>query len=126
MAEPLAIVIHSGDPRRVHYALVLLSAAAAIGRPTIGFFAGPSILALTGSGLPGAAALDESHASRGIAGSGTLLEACRDMKVRLIACEIALRAHDLEPSSLCADLEVEVAGAVTLLHDAERGQMLFV
>ncbi len=122
----LSIVLHSGEPDRLHYALVLLSAAAAIGRPTIAFFAGPSIRLLTMTGLPGVAQLDQAYAERRIAGIATLLDACRDLKVRFIACETALKAHDLAPADLRTDCAIEIAGAVTLLNDSGSGQLLFV
>ncbi|NJO67759.1 MAG: hypothetical protein HC826_02220, partial [Rhodospirillales bacterium] len=47
-AGALSIIAFSGDYERVHYALVLASAAAAIGGPATMFFTGEAIRALVG------------------------------------------------------------------------------
>ena len=43
--DKLSLVIHSGDYSRMHYALVMASAATAIGKPVTILFAGASVQA---------------------------------------------------------------------------------
>lgn len=124
----LALIVQSGGYDRVHYALVLASAAAAIGRPAILFFTGRALRALTTAGWTtldpaddGSAAADRDAVlrARGVADFETLMAACRDLEVRIIACEMGLRAEGLEGVPLRPDLTVERAGVVTLLTEAE-------
>jgi peroxiredoxin family protein len=129
VAEPvpgLALVIHSGEAARVHYALVLAAAAAAIGRPVILFFAGSSLaLARDAPGdLAGHATFSATARATGAPDIETLWRACRELGVRLIACETAMRLAGAKRSTLAAD--VEVAGAVTLLGAARGHDLLFV
>lgn len=124
----LALIVQSGGYDRVHYALVLASAAAAIGRPAILFFTGRALRALTTDGWRTLDAADDGSAAadrdrvlreRGVADFETLMAACRDLEVRMIACEMGLRAEGLEGTPLRPDLTVERAGVVTLLTEAE-------
>ena len=123
----LALIVQSGGYDRVHYALVLAAGAAAIGRPAILFFTGRALRALLPDGWrtldaaddgTGPAERDAVLAARGVADFETLLAACRDLDVRMIACEMGLRAEGLEGAALRPDLTVERAGVVTLLTEA--------
>ena len=125
----LSVIAFSGDYERVHYALVLASAAAAIGGPATLFFTGEAIRALTaGDGwrlLPAAGGasggeMDERYQRRGVAGFTELLEACVTMDVRFIVCEMGLRILGLTHTNLRDDVPMEVAGVVTLLAGAEE------
>jgi peroxiredoxin family protein len=72
---------------------------------------------------------DEDHRVKAlrVAGFEELLTACRDLGARLLVCETALALCELKPAHLRADLNLEVAGAVTFLTDASvSGEMLFV
>ena len=69
--------------------------------------------------------VERRRRQRGIAGFEELLSACRDLSVRLIVCETALRAAGLDASALRTDLALEVGGIVTLLNAAD-GQLIFV
>ncbi len=129
--DKLSIIVFDGAFERVHYALVLASAAAAIGRPVTLFFTGGALSALEPGGwvrLGGEAeARDADFAARGVATFTALLEACCDLGVRFIACEMGLRAVGIEADALDPALAVEIAGAVTFLTDASRtGAMLFI
>lgn len=134
-AGDLAIIVFSGDFERVHYALVLATAAAAIGGRATLFFTGEALLALTaGDGWRRLAAAggaigeetDCRYRARGVAGFGELIEACGVLGVRVIACEMGLRVLGLAAADLRPDLAIEVAGAVTFLTDPAAGRLLFI
>jgi peroxiredoxin family protein len=133
--EKLSLLVLSGTYERVHYALVLASSAAAIGKPATLFFTDQALRALRraeADGAPGwrslsaaagadGGAVDEDLRARGVAGFEELLSACVELGVRFIACEMGLRAMRLEPSALRSDVPIEVAGVVTFLGDASPG-----
>lgn len=130
--DKLSVLVLSGAYERVHYALVLASAAAALGKPTTLFFTGQALLALRAAeaeGKPGwrslaaaegadGGAVDDDHRSRGVASFEELLSACVELGVRFIACEMGLRAMRLRSTALRSDVPIEVAGVVTFLSDA--------
>jgi len=129
--DALSVVVFDGGFDKVHYALVLASAAAAVGKPVTLFFTGGALPAL----LPGGwtrlggdpAARDADFAARGIATFGELMDACRDLGVRVLACEMGLRAAGIDAAALDPALGVEIGGAVTFLSDASpTGAMLFI
>ena len=133
--EKLSLLVLSGTFERVHYALVLASAAAAIGKPATLFFTDRALRALLSADAQGApgwrsltavegasgGAVDDDYRARGVAGFEELLSGCVDLGVRFIACEMGLRAMRLHPSALRSDVPVEVAGVVTFLGDASAG-----
>ncbi len=123
--DKLSLVIHSGDYSRMHYALVMASAAAAVGKPVTILFAGASVKALARRWRPP----DEDHRAKAlrVAGFEELLTTCRDLGARLLVCETALALNEMKPAHLRDDLNLETAGAVTFLNDASAGgDMLFV
>lgn len=121
----LAVIVHAGGYDRVHYALAMVSAAAATTRPATLFLTGRALRVLLDddgwTGLDPAddgtppAARDAALAARGVATMGELLEACAALGVRMIACEMGWRALGMERPALRPDLHVETAGLVTLL-----------
>ena len=117
--DRLSLVLHSGDYARMHYALVLASAAAATGKPVTILFAGASVKALARTWRPP----DEDRRAKAlrVAGFEDLLTACRDLGARLLVCETALALAELDPAQLRDDLGLEVAGAVTFLGDTSAG-----
>ncbi len=123
MAEPLSILLLSGEHDRAHYAFVLASGAAALGRRVTLFATngGCRALQVDWSTLDGAGR-DAVLRGRGIAGLGELRDAAVEMGVRLIACEAGLRAEVLSPADLLAG--VEVAGVATFLEAAGTGQII--
>ena len=134
--DKLSVVVFSGDFERVHYALAMASAAAAVDRPTTLFFTMAACHALGKrltdgrpgwSALPGAPGRDAEFAARGVATFEELFEACVDLKVTMMVCEMGLRAKDLTTDDLCQDFEHVEGGIVTFLNDASRdGAMLFI
>jgi peroxiredoxin family protein len=137
--DKLSVLVLSGSFERVHYALVLASSAAAIGKPATLFFTGQALRALRStdterapgwrslSAAEGASggAVDDDFRARGVAGFEELLSACVELGVRFIACEMGLRAMRLEPPALRSDVPIEVAGVVTFMGDASaHGAML--
>ena len=70
---------------------------------------------------------DDAYRDRGVAGFDELLTSCAEMGVRLIACEMGLRAMDIERGDLRDDLAIEAAGIVTFLNDASKeGAVVFI
>jgi peroxiredoxin family protein len=129
--DKLSIVVFDGRFDRVHYALVMASAAAATSRDATLFFTGKALPALMPDGwrrLKGEPErIDADFKARGVADFEALLEACRDLGVRFIACEMGLRAAGIVEADLDPDLPVEIAGVVTFLGDASKtGTMLFI
>ncbi len=132
MAEQgrLSIVVYSGDFGRVHYALMMAAAAAAVDRPVTLFFTMGAVQALRRPdgwvNLSGAE-WDDHLKDRQIADFETLLQSCAAMDVVFMVCEAGLKAEDLSISDLRDDLEIEVTGLVTFFNQTESaGQTLFV
>ncbi|MGH6902142.1 MAG: hypothetical protein ACREIR_05325 [Geminicoccaceae bacterium] len=133
--DRLSVVLLSGAFERVHYALCMASAAAALGRPVTLFVTLSALRAFVAEdaqGRPGwlrlpiaedlagpevadGGALDARYRARGIAGFEELLEACRGLEVEFMVCEMGMRALGLEPGGLRADLELQPGGLATLL-----------
>ncbi len=129
--DKLSVIVFDGRFDRVHYALVMASAAAATSRAATLFFTGKALTALTAGGwrrLQGEPeATNTGFKKKGVADFEALLEACRDLGVRIIACEMGLRTAGLTEKDLDPDLPIEIAGVVTFLGDASKhGAMLFI
>ncbi len=124
-SEPLGILLLSGAHDRAHYAFVLASGAAALGRSVVLFAtnAGCHALFTDWSGLADAARDDRVRAA-GVAGLAELREASHEMGVRMIACEAGLRAEGLEAGRLMPG--VEVAGVATFLGAVGAGQIVSI
>jgi peroxiredoxin family protein len=122
-SEPLGILLLSGTHDRAHYAFVLASGAAAIGRRVIVFAtnAGCHALLADWSGMMGADR-DASVRAVGVAGLAELREATRDMGARLMVCESGLLVEGLDAAKLMPG--VEVAGIVTFLEAVGGGQIV--
>lgn len=110
----MGVMLLSGAHDRAHYAFVVASGAAALGRRVVLFATnlGCHALCRDWSGLSDADR-DARIKGRGVAGLGTLREACVEMQVRMIACEAGLRAEALDLGLLLPN--VEVAGIATFL-----------
>ncbi|MDP6572891.1 MAG: DsrE/DsrF/DrsH-like family protein [Rhodospirillales bacterium] len=140
----LSLVVYSGDFDKVHYALAMAAAAAAIGMPATLFFTMGACRALLPPGPTGepawqdmpvsegegegeGGARDGAYRERGVAGFEELLESCAELGVRFIVCEMGLRAMDMERQGLRGDVPIEAAGIVTFLNDASAdGSVVFV
>lgn len=121
----LGILLISGSHARAHYAFVVASGAAALGRSVIVFTTNQGCLALCRdwSGLSDADR-DARIQARGVAGLDTLRDACTEMGVRMVACEAGLRAEAVDASRLLGN--VEVAGIATFLGAVGAGQIITI
>ncbi|MFH1805770.1 MAG: DsrE/DsrF/DrsH-like family protein [Pseudomonadota bacterium] len=135
--KKLSLVVFSGSFEKVHYALVMASAALASNRAVTLFFtmeASRTVLAPSGwrhlrPDMQGATAtsLDLTYAQRGIGTFEELLSACAALGGKFMVCEMGLRALGLEHEKRRDDLAIEVGGVVTFLNDARQsGEMLFI
>ncbi len=133
--ETLSIVVFDGAFERVHYAFVLASGAAATNRAVTLFFSGRALHALRPQGWTRLDGGDAGHpaaheaelSARGLATFQALREACRELGVRFMACELGLKSQDLGPQDLDPALKVEIAGVATFLNGAPKtGAILFV
>ena len=134
--DKLSIIVFSGDFERVHYALAMAAAAAAVDRPATLFFTMEAIRALARrrddgapgwTSLDGAAARDADFGTRGVATFEELFDACVALDVRILVCEMGLRAVGLGADDLRQDFTHREGGIVTFLNDASAdGAMLFI
>jgi peroxiredoxin family protein len=122
-SEPLGILLLSGTHERAHYAFVLATGAAALGRRVVLFAtnAGCRALLADWSAFQDAER-DAVIRARGVAGLDELRDAARELGVRLIACEAGLRAEALYDAPRISG--VETAGVATFLEAVGSGQML--
>jgi peroxiredoxin family protein len=132
MASPdkLSFIVHSGDYGRVHYALVMASAAAAIDKAVTLMFTMDGARTLLADGAPGApdwSGAEAANAANGIATVAEMLAACVELGVVFMACDMGLKACGIERGDLRADIEIGHGGAAAFIRDASRhGTILFV
>ncbi|MSP05478.1 MAG: hypothetical protein EXR05_09655 [Acetobacteraceae bacterium] len=121
--RPLGILLIAGDHARAHYAFVLATGAAALGRDVTLFATNGGCHALLAdwSGLANAAR-DAVLVTRGVAGLATLREAAQELELRMIVCEAGLRGEGLDQRALMAG--VDIAGVATFLAAVGDGQFL--
>ena len=141
--DKLSIVVFSGDFDKVHYALVLATGAAAIGKAVTLFFtmeASRALLKPAADGAPAwrglpvgsplwadAGAMDDDFRARDLATFEELLTACPELGVKFLVCEMGLKAMDLERADLRDDIPIDDGGVVTFVTDASAaGAMLFI
>lgn len=122
MSLPLGILLISGGHERAHYALVLATGAAAVGRDVVLFATNAGCRLFEGSRPLEADPREAMLAARGVAGIGTLLEAAGELGIRRIACEAGLKAEGIDPGVLATG--IEVAGVVTFLAAVGSGQVV--
>jgi uncharacterized protein len=119
--NPLGILLISGGHERAHYALVLATAAAALGRPVTLFATNGGLRLLLAERPLEADAREAAVEAAGVAGIRTLLDAAQDLGVALWACEAGRRSEGLDEAGLLNG--VEVTGAVSFLT-AATGQVI--
>jgi len=121
--ERFGVLLISGGHERAHYAFVLATGAASLGRQVTLFAtnAGCRALLAGGSGVADAAREDRIEAA-GIAGLATLRAAAVELGIGLIACEAGLRAEAIDPAALLPG--VRVAGVATFLEATRGGQIV--
>lgn len=122
-SERLGVLLLSGSHARAHYAFVLATGAAAIGRDTVLFATNQGCHALLAdwSGLDGAAQ-DAAARAAGVAGLAELRSAAQELGIRMIACEAGLLMAGLADRELAPG--VERAGVATFLEATRGGQLL--
>ena len=119
---PLGVLLLDGSHERAHYALVVATGAAALGRE-VTLFATNAGCRLFLREAPLLADAREARITRqGVAGIATLMEAAIDLGIRRIACEAGLRAEGLQDAPLAPG--VEVAGIATFLAEVGAGQIV--
>jgi peroxiredoxin family protein len=120
--RPLGILLLSGGHERAHYALVMATGAAALGRDVTLFATNAGCRLFLAASPLLADAREAVLAERGVATLAVLLEAAGELGLRRIACEAGLRAEGLAGAALAPG--VEVAGVATFLAAVGDGQML--
>jgi len=121
----VSVILRSGDYESAHYALALASAAVAVNQKAVLFFTMGGLRALMGPPPK----LDDwkrdaENRARGVGDFETLLQACIELGVRFIVCEMGLRSLGIDKSELRADVPFTVAGIVTLLEETRPGMHL--
>ena len=144
--EKLSIIIFSGYYDKVHYALVLAAAAAAIGRSATLFFTmgACQALKLSNSDNPSWRELplsekhksdkdetggtrDDQYANQNLATFDALLESCIQLDVTFMVCEMGLEAEGLKRLDLRTDIPFQEGGVVTFLNDTSKdGTVIFI
>ncbi len=140
--KKLSIIIFSGDFDKIHYALAMASAAAAIDIPVTLLFTMGATSALLASpenawqNLPGGGVaknggtgddINNIFKKRKVASFEELLQSCVSLKVKFMVCEMGLRAMELDIKTLRSDIPIQAGGLVTFFNDAfANGQMVFI
>jgi len=119
--EALGILLISGGHERAHYAFVLASGAAAIGRRVVLFATNQGCRALLAD-LAEFAASEADVTARNVASLDELREAAQMLGVRMIVCEAGLRMADLDSATLLDG--AELAGVVTFLEAVGAAQVI--
>ncbi len=120
--EPLGLLLISGGHARAHYALVLATTAAALGRTAVLFATNEGVHALRTEPPFAADPREAELAARGVGTFAELAEAAAELGVRRIACEAGLRVEALDATALAPG--VEVAGVATFLAATKGGQII--
>ena len=139
--DKLSLVVFSKHIDRVHYALVMASATAAISTPVTVFFTMGATLALgkpdengtypyqamPAEGYNNGAEMNEAFAQKNVADFETLLGACIELDVKFMVCEMGLQTIGIKRKDLRDDISVEIGGVVTFMNDASNdGSMVFI
>ena len=117
----LGILLISGGHERAHYALVLATAAAALGRPVTLFATNGGLRLLLADHPLEAEPREAALEAAGVAGIRTLREAAQELGVALWACEAGRRGEGLDETPMLDG--VEITGAVSFLT-AATGQLV--
>jgi peroxiredoxin family protein len=121
----LSIIVRSDKYEDVHYALAMASAAVAVNQSAVLFFTMGGLRALMGPPPPLEDwGRDMLNRERGVGDFETLLQACVELGVRFIVCEMGLRSLSIDRASLRTDVPFTVAGIVTLLEATRPGMHL--
>ena len=136
--QRLSIVVYSGEIDKIHYAFAMASAAAAINIPSTLLFTMGAIQALVDEdGQPGwmamatadgrmGTSLDKDYHERGVAAFEELIAACSALGVRIMVCEMGLKAMELSRQDLRNDIEISEGGLVTFFSDVGDSPITFL
>lgn len=120
--NPLGILLISGGHERAHYALVLATAAAALGRPVTLFATNGGIALLLAERPLEADPREAEIIARGVAGIRALLDAAQELGVVLTICDAGRLTEGLAGAPLLEG--VIVTGAVGFLNETQGAQLL--
>ena len=127
MASPdkLSLIVQSSDFDRVHYALVIASAALATGKPVTLFFTMEGIRALTLNFVDAKA--EAALKQKQLATFEELLAACTEMGASFMFCEMGLRVSRVKREQFRSDIEIREGSVVSFIADASSsGAMLYI
>lgn len=130
--SPMTLMVISPFADNIHMALMIGATAAAMGRPVTYFFSKSAIRFLTNDGWARlktcegleASAMDAQLEEKGIADSALLIDGLNSLDVRFVACETALREHDIDVATLITRPAVEISGLADILEKGEGGDWL--
>ncbi len=115
----LAVVLSEANHARLHAALTLACAAAALGRPVRLFFHGESVAALTpGRHWQG----DTAYRAAGLPSVGELVENALALGVAAMACQTGMQMIGVTAASLPEG--IEAGGMVAFLADARDDELV--
>ena len=120
----LSIIVRSGKYEDAHYALAMASAALAVNQSAVLFFTMGGLRALMQPPALEDWQRDALNRARGVGDFETLLQACVELGVRFIVCEMGLRSLAIDRAALRSDVPFTVAGIVTLLEETRPGMHL--
>ncbi|WP_262692764.1 DsrE family protein [Kordiimonas aestuarii] len=130
--RPMTLIMISSAAERIHMALMTGATAAAMGRPVTFFFSKSAVRFLTRAGWQAmqtsdgepAPEMDAALEARGVADSAVLLDGIAALNVRFVACDSALREHDIDPGTLITRPHVEIGGLAEVIEKGEGGDWL--
>jgi predicted peroxiredoxin len=115
----LAVVLPEASHARLHAALTLACAAAALGRPVRLFFHGESVAALQpGRYWQG----DGTYGAAGLPSVSELIDNALSLGARVMACQTGLQLCGLSAESLAEG--IEAGGMVAFLADARGDDLM--
>lgn len=123
--DKLSLIVQSGDFDRVHYALVVASAALATGKSVTFFFTMEGTRAL----LPGFADVPQETmlAQKNLATFEELIAACAELDATFMVCEMGMRVTAIGRAQFRPDIDIAEGSAVSFIADASAdGAILYV
>jgi peroxiredoxin family protein len=118
----LGVLLISGGHERAHYALVMATGAAALGREVTLFATNAGVRLLLADQALASDPREALITGRGVAGIAVLRAAAGELGIRCIACEAGLAAEGLRDAPLAPG--VERAGVASFLEAVGSGQIV--
>lgn len=123
--DKLSLIVQSSDFERVHYSLVIASAALATGKAVTLFFTMEGTRALTSNFVD--SEKEATLKQRKLATFEELIVACAEMGASFMVCEMGLKAAQLGRGQLRPDINVKQGSVVSFIADASSdGAMLYI